>query len=204
MLDLNGDHSPAADGRGSTAGSGVSVSQSSAAQSDASALKPAMGVFERFLTLRVALCIVAGIALSQLVPPVFHVLGEATVAQVNIPVAALVWLMIVPMLLKIVPAPLREFGQHRRGIASPVGINWLVEPFSMSLLAWIFIAHGSAPGCPRLRSAATRGPDPVGRGPGQRPAVEMVIRRWVAPGVIAGVAVKWSRRPVRAPRVRSW
>ncbi len=110
--------------------------------------KPAMGVFERFLTLWVALCIVAGIALGQLIPAVFHLLGDATVAQVNIPVAVLVWLMIVPMLLKIDPAALQQVGQHWRGIASTVGVNWLVKPFSMALLAWIFIAHLFRPWLP--------------------------------------------------------
>ncbi|MBN8871419.1 MAG: ACR3 family arsenite efflux transporter [Rhodospirillales bacterium] len=103
--------------------------------------RPGMGFFERFLTLWVALCIVAGIALGQLLPGVFRVVGEATVAQVNIPVAVLVWLMIVPMLLKIDLAALREVGRHWRGIAATVGVNWLVKPFSMALLAWIFIAH---------------------------------------------------------------
>jgi arsenite transporter len=100
-----------------------------------------MGVFERFLTLWVALCIIAGIALGQFIPGLFHALGDLTVAQVNLPVAVLVWLMIVPMLLRIDPAALREVGQHWRGIASTVGVNWLVKPFSMALLAWIFIAH---------------------------------------------------------------
>jgi arsenite transporter len=119
----------------------MSASGSAAAAGRGSAAKPAMGLFERFLTLWVALCIIAGIALGQLVPAVFHVLGEATVSQVNIPVAVLVWLMIVPMLLKIDPAALREVGQHWRGIASTVGVNWLIKPFSMALLAWIFIAH---------------------------------------------------------------
>ena len=103
--------------------------------------RPTMSVFERFLTLWVALCIIAGIALGQIVPGIFHVLGNATVAQVNLPVAILVWLMIVPMLLKIDPAALREVGQHWRGIASTVGVNWLIKPFSMALLAWIFVAH---------------------------------------------------------------
>ena len=107
-----------------------------------------MSVFERFLTLWVALCIVAGVALGQLMPAAFHAIGDATVAQVNIPVAVLVWLMIVPMLLKIDPSALREVGQHWRGIASTVGVNWLVKPFSMALLAWIFIAHLFRPWLP--------------------------------------------------------
>lgn len=103
--------------------------------------KPAMGLFERFLTLWVAFCIVVGIVLGQAIPGVFHFLGNATIAQVNLPIAVLVWLMIVPMLLKIDPAALREVGRHWRGIAATVGVNWLVKPFSMALLAWLFIAH---------------------------------------------------------------
>jgi arsenite transporter len=110
--------------------------------------KPAMSVFERFLTVWVALCIIAGIALGQMMPGVFHILGDATVAQVNLPVAVLVWLMIVPMLLKIDPAALREVGRHWRGIASTVGVNWFIKPFSMALLAWIFIAHVFRPYLP--------------------------------------------------------
>jgi ACR3 family arsenite transporter len=102
---------------------------------------PSMGAFERFLTLWVALCIVVGIGLGQAVPGVFHALGTATVAQINLPVAALVWLMIVPMLLKIDLAALGQVKSHWRGIAATVGINWLVKPFSMALLGWLFIAH---------------------------------------------------------------
>jgi ACR3 family arsenite transporter len=107
-----------------------------------------MSTFERFLTVWVALCIIAGIALGQMMPGVFRAIGDATIAQVNIPVAVLVWLMIVPMLLKIDLAALREVGQHWRGIASTVGVNWLVKPFSMALLAWIFIAHLFRPWLP--------------------------------------------------------
>jgi arsenite transporter len=102
---------------------------------------PSMGKFERFLTLWVALCIIVGIGLGQAMPGVFHGLGAATVAQVNLPVAVLVWLMIVPMLLKIDPAALGQVGNHWRGIAVTVGVNWLVKPFSMALLGWLFIAH---------------------------------------------------------------
>jgi len=119
----------------------MSASESTTSVGHAPVSNPGMGMFERFLTLWVALCIVVGIVLGQVMPGVFHVLGNATVAQVNLPVAVLVWLMIVPMLLKIDPAALREVGQHWRGIASTVGVNWLVKPFSMALLAWIFIAH---------------------------------------------------------------
>jgi arsenite transporter len=117
------------------------MSEATHAAGSLPAAKPAMGVFERFLTLWVALCIVVGIFLGQAIPGAFRMLGEATVAQVNIPVAVLVWLMIVPMLLKIDLAALGQVGQHWRGIASTVGVNWLVKPFSMALLAWVFIAH---------------------------------------------------------------
>ena len=124
------------------------MSEFVAAAGHASAGKPAMSVFERFLTFWVALCIIVGIALGQLLPGVFHTLGEATVAQVNIPVAVLVWLMIVPMLLKIDLTALGQVGRHWRGIASTVGVNWLVKPFTMAVLAWIFIAHLFRPWLP--------------------------------------------------------
>jgi ACR3 family arsenite transporter len=100
-----------------------------------------MSVFERYLSLWVVLCIIAGIALGQVAPGVFHSIGDATVAQVNLPVAVLVWLMIVPMLLKIDPRALAEVGQHWRGIATTAGVNWLIKPFSMALLGWLFIGR---------------------------------------------------------------
>jgi arsenite transporter len=102
---------------------------------------PSMGTFERYLTLWVALCILVGIVLGQTVPGVFRALGAATVAEVNLPVAVLVWLMIVPMLLKIDLAALGQVKSHWRGIAATVGVNWLVKPFSMALLGWLFIGH---------------------------------------------------------------
>ena len=102
---------------------------------------PAMGMFERFLTFWVALCIIAGIALGQMIPGLFQALGKTTIAQVNLPVALLVWLMIVPMLLKIDLGALGQVRDHWRAIATTVGVNWLVKPFSMALLGWIFIAH---------------------------------------------------------------
>ena len=102
---------------------------------------PSMGNFERYLTLWVALCIVVGIAAGRLLPGLFHVLGDATVAHVNLPVAILVWLMIVPMLLKIDLAALAQVRAHWRGVVATVGVNWLVKPFSMALLGWLFIGH---------------------------------------------------------------
>jgi ACR3 family arsenite transporter len=100
-----------------------------------------MGNFGRYLTLWVLLCIVAGIGLGQTAPGVFVILGHATVAQINLPVAGLVWLMIIPMLLKIDLAALGQVTAHWRGIAATVGVNWLVKPFSMALLGWLFIEH---------------------------------------------------------------
>ena len=107
-----------------------------------------MGVFERYLTLWVGLCILVGIGLGQAVPGVFHALGAATLAEVNLPVAILVWLMIIPMLLKIDLAALGQVGAHWRGIATTVGINWLVKPFSMALLGWFFIGWVFRPWLP--------------------------------------------------------
>jgi len=100
---------------------------------------PALGTFERYLTLWVALCIFAGIVLGRLLPEPFQSLGRMTVAEVNIPVAVLIWLMIVPMLLKVDFGALHRVAERWRGIAVTVGINWLVKPFSMALLGWLFI-----------------------------------------------------------------
>lgn len=110
--------------------------------------RPSIGLFERYLTLWVGLCIMVGILLGRLLPGAFHALGAAEIAQVNLPIAILVWLMIVPMLLKVDLAALRSVGAHWRGIAATVGINWLVKPFSMALLAWIFIGHVFRPYLP--------------------------------------------------------
>jgi len=103
------------------------------------AAAPALGLFERYLTLWVALCIIVGIVLGQLLPAPFHSLGRMNFAQVNIPVAMLIWLMIVPMLLKVDFGALHRVTEQWRGIAVTVGINWLVKPFSMALLGWLFI-----------------------------------------------------------------
>jgi arsenite transporter len=100
---------------------------------------PALGTFERYLTLWVALCILAGIVLGRLVPGPFQFLGRLTVAEVNIPVAVLIWLMIVPMLLKVDFGALHRVAEEWRGIAVTVGTNWLIKPFSMALLGWLFI-----------------------------------------------------------------
>lgn len=98
-----------------------------------------MTVFERYLTLWVALCIVAGIGLGQVFPSAFRTLSSLEVAQVNLPVAVLIWLMIIPMLLRIDFRSLARVGQHWRGISVTLFINWAIKPFSMALLGWIFI-----------------------------------------------------------------
>nr|WP_210300779.1 ACR3 family arsenite efflux transporter [Rhizobium rhizoryzae] len=98
-----------------------------------------VSTFERYLTLWVALCIVVGVALGHAFPAVFQAIGALEVAKVNLPVAVLIWLMIIPMLLKIDFAALREVGQHWRGIGVTLFINWAIKPFSMALLGWFFI-----------------------------------------------------------------
>ncbi|HGM5038559.1 ACR3 family arsenite efflux transporter [Achromobacter denitrificans] len=99
----------------------------------------AMSGFERYLTVWVAVCIVAGIALGQFAPGVFQAIGRMEIAQVNLPVGALIWVMIVPMLLKVDFGALGQVKQHWRGIGVTLFVNWAVKPFSMALLAWIFI-----------------------------------------------------------------
>jgi len=100
-----------------------------------------MSIFERYLTVWVALCIVIGVALGQLMPGVFQAVGRIEVAHINLPVAVLVWLMIIPMLIKIDLKQLKGVGQHWRGVAVTLFVNWGVKPFSMALLAWFFIAY---------------------------------------------------------------
>jgi len=107
-----------------------------------------MNVFERYLTLWVFICIVVGIVLGQLAPELFQAIAALEVAQVNLPVGLLIWVMIIPMLIKIDFAALGQVRQHVRGIGVTLFINWLVKPFSMALLAWLFIRHAFAPWLP--------------------------------------------------------
>ncbi|MBM3562215.1 MAG: ACR3 family arsenite efflux transporter [Alphaproteobacteria bacterium] len=100
-----------------------------------------MTIFERYLSLWVALCIVAGVALGHFLPGLFHAIGAIEIAKVNLPVAALIWLMITPMLMKIDFAALAEVGRHWRGIGVTLVVNWAVKPFSMALLGWAFIGY---------------------------------------------------------------
>jgi ACR3 family arsenite transporter len=104
-----------------------------------------MSVFERYLTLWVALCIVAGVVLGQVFPGPVQAIGRMELAKVNLPVGVLIWVMIIPMLLRIDFAALGQVRSHVRGIGVTLFVNWLVKPFSMALLGWIFIRHLFAP-----------------------------------------------------------
>ena len=153
-----------------------------------------MSLFERYLTVWVALCIVVGVALGYFLPEAAHVLGSMEVAHVNLPVAVLIWLMIVPMLLRVDFGAIGQVAQHWRGIAVTLGVNWLVKPFSMALLAWIFIRNVFAPYLPAEQldsyiavhgAAASR----------IRPRIS-VFRN--------GSIWTWSRPLLRTPRTSRW
>ncbi len=98
-----------------------------------------MTLFERYLSVWVGLCIIAGVGLGHLFPQLFQAIGGFEIARVNLPVAALIWLMIIPMLIRIDFSALREVGRHWRGIGVTLFVNWAVKPFSMALLGWLFI-----------------------------------------------------------------
>ena len=107
-----------------------------------------MGIFERYLTVWVVLCIVTGIVVGQVLAGPVQAIGRMELAKVNLPVGLLIWVMIIPMLLKIDFGALGQVRQHVRGIGVTLFINWLVKPFSMALLAWIFIRQLFAPWLP--------------------------------------------------------
>jgi len=107
-----------------------------------------MSLFERYLTLWVGLCILAGIALGHFFPTPFQIIGSMEIAKVNLPVAVLIWLMIIPMLLKVDFGALHQVKEHWRGIGVTLFINWAVKPFSMALLGWFFIRGVFAPYLP--------------------------------------------------------
>jgi ACR3 family arsenite transporter len=115
-------------------------------------VKPAaatpLGFFERYLSLWVFLCIVAGIALGQMLPTVFQAIGRMEVARVNIPVGLLIWVMIIPMLVKIDFGALHQVKAHWKGIGVTLFVNWAVKPFTMAFLGWLFIRQVFAPYLP--------------------------------------------------------
>src|SRR5450631_37465 len=123
----------------------VASNEASRHRQEVSATSQPMGVFERYLTAWVFLCIAAGIALGQAFPAVSEAVGRLQVAHVNLAVGLLIWLMIVPMLMRVDFGALREVRRHVRGIGVTLFVNWLVKPFTMALLAWIFIRHLFAP-----------------------------------------------------------
>ena len=100
-----------------------------------------MTVFERYLTAWVALCIVVGVALGKVFPAIAAAVGQMQVARVNLPVGVLIWVMIVPMLMKVDFGALHEVRKHARGIGVTLFVNWLVKPFTMAFLGWLFIRH---------------------------------------------------------------
>ena len=104
-----------------------------------------MSLFERYLTVWVFLCIVVGIALGQLAPGVFQSIGRLEIANVNLPVGVLIWVMIIPMLVKVDFGALHEVRKHIKGIGVTLFVNWLVKPFTMAFLGWLFIRHWFAP-----------------------------------------------------------
>ena len=107
-----------------------------------------LGFFERYLTAWVALCIVVGILLGQMMPDVFRIIGSIEIARVNLPVGVLIWIMIIPMLIRIDFTALGQIRKHVRGIGVTLAVNWLIKPFSMAFLAWLFIRHLFAPVLP--------------------------------------------------------
>ncbi|WP_009522145.1 ACR3 family arsenite efflux transporter [Imbroritus primus] len=107
-------------------------------------MTPRIGFFERYLTIWVALCIVVGIVLGQSFPALMHALGGMEIARVNVPVGILIWIMIVPMLMKIDFSAMHGVRQHWKGIGVTLFINWAVKPFSMAFLAWVFVRHAFA------------------------------------------------------------
>ena len=107
-----------------------------------------MSRFERYLTLWVALCILVGVALGHTMPGFFHAIGALEIARVNLPMAVLIWLMIIPMLIRIDFAALGQVRRHWRGIGVTLFINWAVKPFSMAALAWLFVGHAFRPYLP--------------------------------------------------------
>lgn len=107
-----------------------------------------MSVFERHLTIWVSLCIIVGIAAGQLFPVLFQSIGRMEISQVNLPVGLLIWVMIIPMLMKVDFSTLNEVRQHMRGIGVTLFVNWLVKPFSMAFLGWLFIRNLFAPMLP--------------------------------------------------------
>jgi ACR3 family arsenite transporter len=132
----------------------MNTSANSAVALSANAAPASMSVFERYLTVWVLLCIVAGVMLGQWLPGPIQAIGKMEIAKVNLPVGLLIWVMIIPMLLKVDFGALHQVRQHWRGIGVTLFVNWAVKPFSMALLGWVFIRHVFAPYLPAGQAAA--------------------------------------------------
>jgi ACR3 family arsenite transporter len=126
----------------------VSVQEAGGIDTGRDSARAAIGFFERYLTVWVVLCIVGGILLGQVAPRFFQAIGGMQVAQVNLPVGVLIWVMIIPMLVKIDFAAMTQVRNQWRGIGVTLLVNWFVKPFSMALLGWIFVRHVFAPWLP--------------------------------------------------------
>lgn len=124
------------------------IAMSSRSASAGKSPAASLNVFERYLTLWVGLCIVIGVAAGQAFPASVKLVGGLEIANVNLPVGVLIWVMIIPMLLKIDFAAWNQIRGHVRGIGVTLFINWAVKPFSMALLGWLFIRHWFAPYLP--------------------------------------------------------
>jgi ACR3 family arsenite transporter len=126
---------------------GGSPENSAADDLDATAEKAQgdLGVFERYLSLWVALCIAVGVAIGQLIPAVPNVLGEMEVAQVNLPIAILIWAMIYPMMVQVDFKSILGVRRHPKGLTVTLVVNWLIKPFTMFGFAWLFLKGVFAP-----------------------------------------------------------
>ncbi len=100
-----------------------------------------LGTFEKYLSLWVFVCMAVGIALGKLVPVAMHAIGSLAIAQINFPIAVLIWIMIIPMLIRVDLSKIHHVKRHWRGLLITVGINWIVKPFSMAFLGWLFLKH---------------------------------------------------------------
>lgn len=103
--------------------------------------KMELGLFEKYLTVWVFVCMAIGILLGKIVPGTIHFLGNLSIAEINLPIAVLIWLMIIPMLIRVDLSEIHHVKTHWRGILITLGINWIIKPFSMAFLAWLFLKH---------------------------------------------------------------
>ncbi|CAA0120549.1 ACR3 family arsenite efflux transporter [Zhongshania aliphaticivorans] len=97
-----------------------------------------MGLFERYLSVWVGLCIIAGLLLGNIVPELFQLIASMEIAHVNLPVALFIWVMIYPMMVQVDFSSIKDVGKKPKGLALTLVINWLIKPFTMAALGWLF------------------------------------------------------------------